>query len=287
MATNPHVPFPPGPGPQGGGSAPRPPGSGSPPPTGPSPGDPPTVGLPSAGRPPGGPPPGRPPRNGVLIVTLIVAAVALVLSLAGVVLSALALGRSDQAETMANRALNQPVQTTEPTVTDAPPPTEPAPDPTTDPADDPEPTSTPGDISPTAEFKVKYQDQKLRVQSPGCGSGYRTEVDLDEPRVLKEGDGDLSYRDCLPGALDTGLQLAEVPGPNATPADCLENIRTAPGTTPVAPSEGLTLCFLTSQNDAAAQGISQKLVFVTIDSITKDNDHGVLNMTLKAWDVPE
>jgi hypothetical protein len=33
--------------------------------------------------------------------------------------------------------------------------------------------------------------------------------------------------------------------------------------------------------------MTQKLVFVTVDAITRSGDHGVLNITLKAWNVPE
>ncbi len=301
MATNPQAPFPPRPGTPDA----APPASSSAPPL-PSPGTAPPPSAPSAQggvygtaapRPPGAQPPAPPspavppaaptpaaPRSGLLVVTLIVAALALILGLAGVVISAIALGQADKATKTA--AANN-VPTAAGPATEAPQPADPAADPTTDAPADPGVTTSPGEINPTAEFAVKYQDEKLRVQSERCSPGYRTGIDLDEPRVLKEGEGDITYGGCLPGTIETDLPIAEIPGQDATPADCLENIRTAPGRSPVAPSEGLTLCFLTSQNEAAAQGISQKLVFVTVDSITKDNDHGVLNITLKAWDVPE
>ena len=90
-----------------------------------------------------------------------------------------------------------------------------------------------------------------------------------------------------PGKVSTSLAFAEVEGPTATAKDCLEKIRTDPGRSPVAPKSGMTLCFVTNQNSAAAQGITQKLVFVTIDSISVDNNVGVLNVTAKAWTVPQ
>jgi len=77
-----------------------------------------------------------------------------------------------------------------------------------------------------------------------------------------------------------------VAGPNATPADCLETIRTNPGRSPLVPTAKMTLCFLTSQNAAADEGISQKLVFVTGNSVTVDANTGVLNATAKTWAVP-
>ncbi|WP_433727319.1 hypothetical protein ACQP2Y_12070 [Actinoplanes sp. CA-051413] len=211
---------------------------------------------------------------------------ALVVGLAGVVIAAIALGRSDKATTLATSANERPLPpaAAEPTV---------VPDPTTDPADPPtetpEPgaTTSPGDISPTAEFAIAYQDQHLRVQTERCQPQYGAAVDFDEPRVIGGDAGDMVYDQCNPGAIKTGLPLAEVSGQSATPADCLENIRTTPAQSPVAPAEGLTFCFLTSRNDAAARGTTQKLVFVTVDSITEKNDHGILNITLKAWNVPE
>jgi hypothetical protein len=42
-----------------------------------------------------------------------------------------------------------------------------------------------------------------------------------------------------------------------------------------------------SQDQAAALGIPQKLVFVTVDSIGLDSSAGVLGVTAKAWTVPK
>jgi hypothetical protein len=217
------------------------------------------------------------------VVTLIVAVLALIISLAGVIISALALGRSDKAATLASRANDRPLPVATAGPTEVPAPA----DTTSDAPADPGATTPPGDISPTAEFGIKYQSQTLRVQSQECNAGYRTGIDLDEPRVLRGPEGDITYGGCSPGTIETELPLAEIPGQQATPADCLENIRTAPAQSPVAPANGLSLCFLTSQNAAASEGITQKLVFLTVDSVTKSNDHGVLNITLKAWNVPE
>jgi hypothetical protein len=43
----------------------------------------------------------------------------------------------------------------------------------------------------------------------------------------------------------------------------------------------------TSEDAAADQGTTQKLAFVTVNSITTDNDTGVLTVTAKAWKVPQ
>jgi hypothetical protein len=268
--------------------------SGVPPPHSAPPASPGPIGRAAPGPPAGGPPApptgGAPPaagrsRTGLLVVTLIVSALSLVVGLAGVAVAAIALGRSDRAGTLAaeaNRSRPAP-----PAADPLPAPTGPATDPAAGSTPDPAVATSPGDISPTAEFIVAYQDEHLRVQSPECNYSGQAGIDLDEPRVLQGDGGEVGYSDCNPGALHTELSFAEVGGQNATPAECLNNIRTAPAQSPVAPRDGLSLCFLTSQNDAAAQGITQKIVFLTVDSITVDNKKGVLNATLRAWDVPE
>jgi hypothetical protein len=231
------------------------------------------------------------PRGGLLVVTLVVAVFALVVASAGIVVAAVALGRSDDAVTVANAARNQPP----PVIPTAEQPTagpaatgEPTQDPTIDAPDDR--TTGPTEINPTAQFDVAYDGEKLRVRSPDCDNiGGKTYVDLDSPpRVgVAEGSAELNYDGCDPGQVRIELPFAGVPGPTATPKDCLEAIRTDPGRSPVAPARGMTLCVVTSQDKAAAEGTTQKLVFVTIDAITVDNGTGVLNITAKAWTVPQ
>jgi hypothetical protein len=227
------------------------------------------------------PPAAAPRRSGLLVITLVVAVLGLVVGMAGVAIAAIALGRSDKATTLAETANNRPQPPVVVPTTAAP--TAPAGQDT----DEPTEVNSPGEVSPTADFKVNYQDQHLRVQSQNCTGGYWTGIDLDDPRVLTEGDGDVSFEGCNPGSVETKLQFAEVTGQAATPADCLENIRTSPAQSPVAPKPELSLCFVTSQNEAAAQGKTQKVVIMTVDSVTVNNDHGILNITLKAWDVPQ
>jgi len=236
----------------------------------------------------------RPPRRGGVLVgvTLIVAVLGLVVGLAGVAVAAIALGRSDKAVSLAGSARNA-LPPPPPGPAGGRPPAGPGGQPSTTAAagtpDGADPSATPTEINPSAQFAVAYQDQHLRIKSRGCGYPADTVVDLDEPRVLGEGnaDSEFGYADCSPGHIDTKLAFAQVTGPGATPSDCLEKIRTDPGRSPTAASPGLTLCFVTSQNDAASRGITQKLVFVTIDSTTVDDRTGVLNVTAKAWTVPQ
>ena len=232
----------------------------------------------------------KPPRarGGVLLATtLVIAVLGLVVGVAGVAVAALALGRSDRAVSLAGSARQAPAPAaTTPVAADpgtADPATEPAADPSAD------PSATPTEISPTAQFTVAYQGEHLRVRSPSCTNSVdHMNVDLDEPRVASaDANTEFNYANCDPGQINTVLAFAQVSGPDATPSDCLETIRTNPGRSPIAPSTGMTLCFVTSQDAAANQGISQKLAFVTVDSITTDNDTGVLTVTAKAWKVPQ
>ena len=235
----------------------------------------------------------KPPRarGGLLLATtLVIAVLGLVVGVAGVAVAALALGRSDRAVSLAGSAPHEPAPAATTPVAADPGTADPAADPTADPAaNQADPSATPTEISPTAQFTVAYQGEHLRVRSPGCSnSGYHMNVDLDEPRVASaDANTEFNYANCDPGQISTDLAFAQVSGPDATPSDCLETIRINPGRSPIAPSTGMTLCFVTSQDAAANQGISQKLAFVTVDSITTDNDTGVLTVTAKAWKVPQ
>ena len=113
-------------------------------------------------------------------------------------------------------------------------------------------------------------------------------VDLDEPRVEPPEDRrDVGYVGCNPGTIQSKLRLAKVASASATPADCLEQIRTQPGEESTPVESGMTLCFVTDANAAATQGTTQKIVFLTVDAFSVESDRGVLNFTVTAWNVPK
>jgi hypothetical protein len=229
----------------------------------------------------------KPRRGGglLLTVTLVVAVLGLVVGVAGVAVASIALGRSDKAVNLAGsvQAVPPAGPTTAPTADPTSVPTN-----STQDTDGADPSATPTEIDPSAQFTVAYQEQHLRVRSPNCNDGYFTYVDLDEPRVVGDDHdkAELSYSGCGPGQIRTDLAFGQLTGPNATPADCLDKIRTDPGHSPIAPTTGMTLCFVTSEDYAASHGITQKLAFLTVDSLATDNETGVLNVTAKAWIVP-
>jgi hypothetical protein len=218
------------------------------------------------------------PRNRTAFVALAVATVALLLGTASTVISTMALANSRTAPVpVFSSTGGQGKDVAAPSATPATAPSSPRP---TAPA-------SPEDIDPSGAYTVAYQKQRLRVVSYRCRLDTATVVDFDEPRVNPASDrGDAGYSDCNPGNIVSSLPLAIVSSPDASPADCLEQIRTQPARSPVAVSKGLTICFLTDANKATAQGISRKLVFLTVDAFSVESEAGVLNFTLTAWNVP-
>ncbi|WP_433825877.1 hypothetical protein ACQP2E_27680 [Actinoplanes sp. CA-015351] len=233
-------------------------------------------------------------RSYLLVITLVVSALSLVVGLAGVGLAAFALSRSSQATDLAKQANDRPLAapaTEAATTPEASAPTTAA-TPAEEPADgagDPSTAETPADVSPTAEYTIAYEGEHLRVRSGGCGAGAAMHIDLAEPRVLNTGYGpEFGVLGCsAPGQIDTSLAVAQVSGPTATPNDCQETIRTNPGRSPIVPTRGMTLCAITDYQRAAASGRPQKLVFVTVDSMSTESETVVLNLTLKAWNIPQ
>jgi hypothetical protein len=231
---------------------------------------PPTAGMPG---------PGHRPGPDLRSIPLVAAVLALLLAVLGVVVATIALRRGNEATTLARSAHQQAV----------PPASEPsAAEPTpalggAQPTDQPT-AALPEGITPSAQFTVAYPEQSLRIASRECDSEEATQVDLDEPRVTGTAteDAELGYAGCSPGSIGSELAFAPAPGPDATPADCIEAIRTNPGQSPVAASVDLSLCLLTSPATPEDQ---PKLVLLTVDSIDQDDRGGVLTVTAEAWNV--
>jgi hypothetical protein len=228
----------------------------------------------------GTPPPTRPRRSSSATAALVLAAAALVVACGAVVLAAVAVSRTngDRAGAAAPRG---GVTTPPPgTVTDTVPPTDlPASEPTS-----PNDTAI---VVPTGDFTPAYPRQSLRIE-PACSPARY--VDLDEPRIgATEQTSEFRYYGCG-GSSSTmefedaaTVQLAKAPGPGATAHDCAEAIRTAPINPPVVPSDGLSLCILTSAAEANDEGIPQKMVLLTVVSVAKDDTANVL---VTAWNAP-
>lgn len=148
-------------------------------------------------------------------------------------------------------------------------------------------SSIPSAIDPGAAFSIAYQDQPLTIRSPACRYSNSMTVDLDAPRINpSDGTQEIGYSGCTPGSISTGLPFAQLASSTSGPKDCLQQIQTNLGVSPIAPSNGLTLCFVTDKAEATSEGIPQKIVIMNIESVSSDGVHGILYVSLTAWKVP-
>ncbi|MEV4642993.1 hypothetical protein AB0J80_37205 [Actinoplanes sp. NPDC049548] len=142
-------------------------------------------------------------------------------------------------------------------------------------------------IDPVGDYTRAYQDERLIAESPGCvdNGNFTIGIDFDRPQI-DAGTDDAIYSGCNPGTIRSQLRQAEVSGPEVTPAECLDKIRTQPAHSPIAAAKGLTLCFETSAPQAESEAQTQKIVFMTVTQVSSVNNRGKLVFTLTAWNVP-
>ena len=150
--------------------------------------------------------------------------------------------------------------------------------------------STPTDIVPSGAYSVAYEGKTIRVQPPCSGNSSYRYVDLDEPRVGVESEKSEFYFGSAYSCtgqprmeIDRVVALAPAPSASASPEDCAEAIRSGPISPPVVATSKLSVCLRTSRAQADQEGITQKMILVTVTSIAKD---GTTAFTLSAWDIP-
>ncbi|MFG1926933.1 hypothetical protein [Cryptosporangium sp. NPDC048952] len=200
------------------------------------------------------------PQEKMPIVAIGVSAATGVVALIALVTGMVALGRSDQAQQSAQAAAERtlPAPTIVAQQSIAPEPTDTA-----------EPTGAAGSPNP-----VVYENQQLKLQNACVGSGQA--VDLDEPRVAPPDGADLTFFACTDTrfTFEGTTSFAEVTDPQATPATCLDALRTNPGVESLRVARGQTVCVLTTGN-------APKLVRVHTDAATDR-----VALTLTAWTAP-
>ena len=144
-------------------------------------------------------------------------------------------------------------------------------------------SADPDQLEPSADYRIAYQGQQLRMQS-NCS---RLAVDLDEPRVTVDTGADVAYYACAGTGLSLtfadGVRVSPAALANASPRECVESIRASAGSSTVVPIPDLTLCAVTSRADAEKQRITQKIVLFHVDAIAPDN---TLTVSVTAWNVP-
>ena len=142
-------------------------------------------------------------------------------------------------------------------------------------------------VRPEADFKLEYEKHALRVL-PQKSCGELRYVDLDEPRVGVPASGsEFGYgQPCGGGKAQIDVTddlLISTADDNAIARDCADSIRNAPINEPLVPTDRASLCLLTSASDAEDEGISRKLVLITVDSVAAD---GTMNLLVTAWSIP-
>jgi hypothetical protein len=131
-----------------------------------------------------------------------------------------------------------------------------------------------GVVDPQAEFTLAYERRQQRIPTS-------ISVDLDEPRVKPAAGGDVYYGSSK--YFDPDSDAAVVKSANASPQDCAAAIQNEPLTNNIAAAEGLTLCIQTDAGVASSEGITQKMVRLTVKSIDRQD---VATVQLTAWNVP-
>jgi hypothetical protein len=247
----------------------------------------PPVSGPPYGSPVSGPPaagPGRGPAR----LAMLVAAVAVLLSLGSLGVAAWALSKADNAEeTVA--ALSAPpaaAQGAEPTAPAADPTA--GAEPTTDPgqAEPPAAETSNAPLNPQSVFKLFYEKRTLNVQVTGCDT---RKVDLDEPRLDAEGAADISLDACTGGIAKMEFSdgvVAAVGESAMTPNACAEQIQFSaiPSTKEYAMRKGDAYCIQTSLAAANSRGDSQRMVVVTVTGVSADN---LVTLQATAYVVPQ
>jgi len=251
---------------------------------------PPYSGPPATGVPMTGPAaPGARPRGGFLIAVTLVA---VLVSLISAVIAIYAVGVANDAKrTAASASARQPAPAANGnpggTTQAAPAATTPRAATTTA---GPRPTTSPGELDPKAVFTESWSPSSVNLEiHPPSGSGSRN-IDLDKPEVGAAGDTadmELYVYNGEFFRFDEKVKVVTMNSPDVQPNDCatkFDTSRLAVDAQINVKTENLTLCINTSFADAQRQGIKWKIVLLHVNNIGAD---GTVNVSLKAWNVPD
>jgi hypothetical protein len=234
-------------------------------------------------------------RKGLPAVWLLAFA-ALGLALIATVLSAHALGKATRSEQrLADLVSAAPAASpaaVEEAAGDQPGPTSPSPLPPagqTRPPESPavESPDAPDVLNPRATFTLAYAEEVLTVRALSRSTAY---LDLDEPRVGVERGADMAMAVSTSNPIpyfffQDGVVAAEATSAELSAHDCRELIRTGPlpRGTQVPAQRGLVLCVATSAEQAATEGISQKIAVLHVTALSEE---GRATVHVTAWEVP-
>lgn len=220
-------------------------------------------------------------------MTLLLSALALLVSVISIVMSVLALSSagSNDSASPAPQQSTETVSVPNPIPSQSNVPTESASEDETTQAratDAPLPTAA-------ANYTVSYQDKRLRLQPNGDScSGAERRVDLDQPAINVESGGDFEYQSTsgcrgAPSLQFVSDKVATVVSPDATPQDCAQAIQLAPGSQEMAPSQDLVICAVTDGQGAANEPVRAKIARIVVTGVGQEQKVA-LNVT--AWEIP-
>ncbi|MGI5244935.1 hypothetical protein [Dactylosporangium sp. CA-139066] len=139
---------------------------------------------------------------------------------------------------------------------------------------------------PTARFAEAWT-VSLEIHPPTSGA---SNIDLDKPEVGADQDSadmQLYVYDGEYFRFGQNVKVVTMNSPDAQPGDCaarFDTARLAPDAQINVKTDNLTLCINTSLADAQRQGIDWKIVLLHVMSVLVD---GTVNVSLKAWNVPQ
>ncbi|MEV6926172.1 hypothetical protein AB0M46_16980 [Dactylosporangium sp. NPDC051485] len=153
----------------------------------------------------------------------------------------------------------------------------------------PRPVTSPGELDPKADFTESWSPStiNLEIHPPNYGS---RNIDLDKPEVGSSGDAADMQLYVSNGeffTFDRGAKVVTMNSANVQPSDCaakFDTSRLAPDTQINVKTADLTLCINTSFEAAQHQGIKWKIVLLHVTGVAAD---GTVNVSLKAWNVPD
>jgi hypothetical protein len=151
-------------------------------------------------------------------------------------------------------------------------------------------TTSPGELDPRATFTESWSPSTISLEiRPGATFSARN-IDLDKPEVGAPGDtADMAlYVDNGEYfRFDDKVKVVTMSGADVQPNDCATRFDTArlpAGAQINVRNDDLTLCINTSFSEAQRQGIKWKIVVLHVTGVSAD---GTVNVSLKAWNVPE
>ncbi|MFR9776245.1 hypothetical protein ACL02O_09290 [Micromonospora sp. MS34] len=239
---------------------------------------------------PGRPAAARPGGQGLTLLALGVAGLALLLAFGSAVFAWRAIDQAEDAKAIALKPA---------TVGDRAPATGPAGGQPTESApagaDSATPDDTPrspGEAPPLdaqTVYRPRYEKQML-VLKASCS--YSMYADLDEPRTQNDENGaDIRFtrgcgNDPSTLRLEEGVEGTDAAGPGMTPQECADKIRTVLiGENQRVPvRKGTAICITTDYSDAKAHGRPWRMALVEVVAVAND---GAATLQVTGWDIPD